>query len=67
MLKESNLATDYIERFNFENYGGLPILGVNKTVIIGHGASTSKAVMNMILLTYNVENSKLIYKLKEIF
>ncbi len=67
MLKESNLADDYIERFNFENYGGLPILGVNKTVVIGHGASTSKAIMNMILLTYNVENSKLIYKLKEIF
>lgn len=67
MLKESNLTDDYIERFNFENYGGLPILGVNKTVVIGHGASSPKAIMNMILLTFNVENSKLIYKLKEIF
>ncbi|MBI5539730.1 MAG: phosphate acyltransferase [Bacteroidia bacterium] len=67
MLKEGNLANEYVERFNFENYGGLPILGVNKTVVIGHGASTSKAIMNMIILTYNVENSKLIYKLKEIF
>lgn len=67
MLKEGNLANEYVERFNFENYGGLPILGVNKNVVIGHGASTSKAIMNMIILTYNVENSKLIYKLKEIF
>lgn len=67
LLKQRKLSDDYIERFNFENYGGLPILGVNKVVIIGHGASTPKAIMNMIIHTYNVINSKLIEKLKETF
>ncbi len=41
---------DYFERFNFENYGGTPVLGVNKPVIIGHGISQSKAFSNMISL-----------------
>ncbi|PIV59373.1 MAG: phosphate acyltransferase PlsX [Bacteroidetes bacterium CG02_land_8_20_14_3_00_31_25] len=67
LLKNRHLTDDYIARFNFENYGGLPILGVNKVVIIGHGASSPKAIMNMLIHTYNVINSKLIEKLKETF
>lgn len=67
LLKNRNLTDAYIDRFNFENYGGLPILGVNKAVIIGHGASSPKAIMNMIIHTYNVINSKLIEKIKETF
>lgn len=38
----------YFDRFNFENYGGTPVLGVSKPVIIGHGISRSIAFMNMI-------------------
>lgn len=39
---------EYFERFNFENYGGTPVLGVSKPVIIGHGISGAKAFSNMI-------------------
>jgi glycerol-3-phosphate acyltransferase PlsX len=46
-----NLANDsFFGRYHFENYGGTPVLGVNKPVIIGHGISTAKAFKNMILL-----------------
>lgn len=38
----------YFNRFNFENYGGTPVLGVAKPVIIGHGISGAKAFGNMI-------------------
>ncbi len=38
----------YFTRFHYENYGGTPVLGVAKPVIIGHGISTAKAFMNMI-------------------
>jgi glycerol-3-phosphate acyltransferase PlsX len=38
----------YLNRFNFENYGGTPVLGVAKPVIIGHGISGAKAFGNMI-------------------
>jgi len=41
---------DYIKRFHYENYGGTPILGVAKPVIIGHGISNDTAFMNMIAL-----------------
>lgn len=34
--------------FNYEEYGGTPLLGVKGTVIIGHGSSTPKAIKNMI-------------------
>lgn len=33
---------------NYEEYGGVPLLGVNGISIIGHGGSTAKAIMNMI-------------------
>ena len=34
---------------DYEEYGGVPILGVNGVSIIGHGKSTPKAIKNMIL------------------
>jgi phosphate acyltransferase len=39
---------EYFDRFNFENYGGTPVLGISKPVIIGHGISKGKAFKNMI-------------------
>lgn len=41
---------EYLHRFHYENYGGTPVLGVAKPVIIGHGISNDKAFMNMIAL-----------------
>src|SRR5690348_7930988 len=40
----------YFEQFNFENYGGTPVLGVREPVIIGHGISKAASFKNMILL-----------------
>lgn len=46
-----NLGDDeYLHRFHYENYGGTPVLGVAKPVIIGHGISNAKAFKNMIEL-----------------
>lgn len=52
----------YIERFNYENYGGTPVLGAMSAVIIGHGRSTAKAISNMILKVENVLNCGLTEK-----
>jgi glycerol-3-phosphate acyltransferase PlsX len=43
--------------FDYQNYGGVPLLGVNGVSIIGHGKSTPKAIMNMILTAMNVIKS----------
>lgn len=36
------------KRFNYEEYGGAPLLGVSGNVLIGHGGSTARAVERMI-------------------
>ena len=45
-----NIKDEYIQRFHYEDYGGTPVLGVAKPVIIGHGISNAPAFTNMILL-----------------
>jgi glycerol-3-phosphate acyltransferase PlsX len=55
----------YFERFNFENYGGTPVLGVNKPVIIGHGISHAKAFMNMIHVAQKMIEKKVLDRMKE--
>jgi glycerol-3-phosphate acyltransferase PlsX len=48
----------FFSRYHFENYGGTPILGVNKPVIIGHGISNAKAFYNMIALAEKMIDTK---------
>ena len=37
---------------DYQEYGGVPILGINGVVIIGHGKSSPKAIQNMIYKAY---------------
>jgi len=67
LIKKRNITDLFFEQFNFENYGGTPILGVNSPVVIGHGISNAKAIMNMILQTRTVISSNLCEKIKEAF
>ena len=64
IMEKRGLLDDYFKRFNYENYGGTPILGLNKTVIIGHGISNEIAVKNMITLTKDVVEADLGSKIK---
>lgn len=67
LFRQRGLKDEYFERFNFANYGGTPVLGVNAPVIIGHGISNDTAIKNMILLTENVIRVNLVDKIKEAF
>ncbi len=60
-----NIKDEYLDRFNFENYGGTPVLGVAKPVIIGHGISGAKAFMNMIRLARIMIEKNVMQKMKE--
>lgn len=42
-----NIHDEFLDRFDFETYGGTPILGINAPVIIGHGISRATAFKNM--------------------
>jgi glycerol-3-phosphate acyltransferase PlsX len=58
---------EYFRRFHYENYGGTPILGVSKPVIIGHGISEAPAFRNMIILAQKMLESDLLGKIKASF
>lgn len=40
---------DILQQFDYQKYGGVPLLGVNGVVIIGHGKSSPEAVKNMLV------------------
>lgn len=61
------VCNGYFEMFNFENFGGTPVLGVQAPLVIGHGISNDKAIKNMIIQTARVVESGLIEKIKESF
>ncbi len=63
-LKKRGINDEFLDRFNFESYGGTAILGVNKPVIIGHGISKANTFVNMIRLTKQVVLSNLIQKIR---
>lgn len=48
VLFARNTLRGVFREMNYEEYGGVPLLGVNGISIIGHGGSTPKAIMNMI-------------------
>ena len=67
LMKKRGINDEYFDRFNYENYGGTPILGVKGNVIIGNGISNDIAVKNMILHAYELANSGLAMKVNDAF
>jgi glycerol-3-phosphate acyltransferase PlsX len=67
LMRKRGIRDEYFDRFNYENYGGTPILGVKGNVIIGHGISNDIAVKNMVLHAYEVSSSGLANKINEAF
>ncbi|MFH0989198.1 MAG: phosphate acyltransferase PlsX [bacterium] len=48
-----------LKDMDYEEVGGVPVLGVNGVSLIGHGGSTPKALKNMVLKAYDVASSDL--------
>jgi phosphate acyltransferase len=65
ITKKINISHPFLDRLNFENIGGTPVVGVNANVVIGHGISKRKAVKNMILQTRAVVKANLAQKIIE--
>ncbi len=67
LIQKRGIKDPYFDRFNYENYGGTPVLGINATVMIGHGISNERAVKNMLLLTKDIIEANLSDKIKLAF
>jgi glycerol-3-phosphate acyltransferase PlsX len=60
-------SDEYFDRFNYEIYGGTPILGINSTAIIAHGISSPLAFKNMLIQAKDMVNAGLPEKIKKVF
>ncbi len=67
IVKRRKIEDEHFERFNFEIYGGVPVLGVEKPVIIGHGISGATAFKNMISIAASMIENDLSGKIKNSF
>ena len=78
MLKEKvyNHISDDIKKENFKSikdlldfksYGGAPLLGLSKTVVIGHGISNDRAIKNGIKLASSLVKANLVGHIENYF
>ncbi len=67
MIHSRNIQDEYFDRFNYEEIGGSPILGINGNVVIGHGMSSPMAVKNMVNLAHRMADTNIHMKIKENF
>ncbi len=56
---------DFRKWFDYANYGGSPLLGVNGGVIISHGRSSAKAIKNAIRVASELVEQKVLERLEE--
>ena len=57
--EQRKIQDNFLDQFNYEIYGGTPILGINAPVIIGHGISQALAFENMIHTSVRMVTSHL--------
>ncbi len=67
LSKKRNISDEYFDKFNYELYGGTPILGVNSNVMIAHGKSSPLAFKNMMVLSKDIVEANLNEKIKNVF
>lgn len=68
IMVERKVKTDsFFDELNYEITGGNPIIGINGSVVIGHGISSPKAISNMIHQSWQMVNSEVCQKIKTAF
>ena len=52
LISQRDICNGYFEMFNFENFGGTPVLGVNAPLLIGHGISNDISGYSDVAIRY---------------
>ena len=58
-LAKRGIEDDYLDKFNYKNYGGSLILGVNAPVVVGHGITKAPTFVKMVELAAEAVESGL--------
>jgi glycerol-3-phosphate acyltransferase PlsX len=64
---QKGISDPFLDSFNFEAYGGTPVLGINSPVVKGHGISHALAFRNMIEITGKFISSDITGEFKKHF
>ncbi|MEJ5306361.1 MAG: phosphate acyltransferase PlsX [Ignavibacteria bacterium] len=59
------LLKDILKVFDYQEYGGVPLFGVNGITIIGHGSSSELAIKNMIFRAYETYEHRIVERIRE--
>ena len=54
-----NIQDDFLDKFNHRLYAGVPVLGINKPVIVGHGVSDQVSFLGMLNMARKMLISKM--------
>lgn len=65
IMTKRGIEDEYLKRFNYENYGGTPVLGTNAPVMVGHGISNAIAFKNMLLHAKEMVHADLPSKIEQ--
>ena len=58
-----NVLKKSLKSLDYQEYGGVPLLGVNGISIIGHGSSSVRAIKNMVLRANEMHQKQLVRKM----
>ncbi|MBM3172543.1 MAG: phosphate acyltransferase, partial [Chloroflexi bacterium] len=53
-----------VRRLDYNNYGGAILLGLEGTVVVGHGRSLAKAIKSAIVLCYQAASRHVVESIK---
>lgn len=60
-----SVLKDILQVFDYQQYGGVPLFGINSITIIGHGSSSELAIKNMIFRAYETYQHRVIDRIRE--
>ena len=64
-MKFKPVMTRIYKKYDYNEYGGAPLLGVNGTALICHGSSKSRTIRNAILTSKEYHTKKINDKIIE--
>ena len=62
-----DIQDEFLDKFNHRLYAGVPVLGINKPVIVGHGVSDQVSFLGMLVMARRMLMTKMNDKIKESF
>ncbi|HNF72001.1 MAG TPA: phosphate--acyl-ACP acyltransferase, partial [Chitinophagaceae bacterium] len=64
---KGQVESAFLDQFNHRLYAGVPVLGIRKPVVVGHGVSNAESFAGMLELARKLIISKMCFKMENAF